>query len=222
MTTSNPNANSNSNLSLHLTDSTLIPLLSSSTSTSAAQPTSSHSPQATSLTSLASTALTAYDTSLRFNYGLPERIIIESESSGAILLHSFLNPPSSSSKSTHRRRVPVPDLLNGLSSIRGREILSAAREEVRPLSGTTEGSRNHSPTRNDSQEEVHPEEMKESLAPLLVGTVVVRSANEMIEARKAAQKVEKVGKQFQREWGRGREIAGERDGNAVVGEGSFG
>jgi len=91
---------------------------------------------------------------------------------------------------------------------------------MRPLSGTTEGSRNHSPTQNDNQEEeAHSEEVKESLAPLLVSTVVVRSANEMKEARKAAQKVEKVGKQFQREWSRGREITGERDGNAVVGEG---
>ncbi|PQE17655.1 hypothetical protein CJF31_00005369 [Rutstroemia sp. NJR-2017a BVV2] len=221
MTTSNPNTNSNRNLCLHLTDSSLIPLLSSSTSTSAAQPTSSPSPQAASLTALTSTALSAYDASLRFNYGLPERIIIESESSGPILLHSFLNPSSpSSSKPSNRRRAPNSDLLNGLSSIRGREILSAAREEMRPLSGTTEGSRNHSPTQNDNQEEeAHSEEVKESLALLLVGTVVVRSANEMNEARKAAQKVEKVGKQFQREWSRGKEITGERDANAVVGEG---
>lgn len=71
------------------------------------------------------------------------------------------------------------------------EILSAAREELRPLSGTTEGSH--------SKLEHHDVRDEGAQVPLLVGTVVARSAEQIGEARRAAQRIEIAAHGFQRE-----------------------
>ncbi|CAD6442623.1 07461d90-47e9-446d-8306-e8273bf0638e-CDS [Sclerotinia trifoliorum] len=200
---SNLHPNSNSNIALHLTDSSLSPLLS--TSSSSTSSTSRTNPaQIQSLTTLTSTALSAYNSSLHLNLGTPQRIIVETAPSGPILLHSFIAPTSSAAQSTsgrhrsrpihnhaHGARMNGLENINGGSSIRGLEIISAAREDMRPLSGTTEGSH--------SEQEHHDVKDEEVQVPLLVGTVVARSAEQIGEARRAAHRIEIVAHGFQNE-----------------------
>ncbi|KAJ8062384.1 hypothetical protein OCU04_008927 [Sclerotinia nivalis] len=203
---SNLHPNSNPNLALHLTDSSLTPLLSTSSS-STSSTSRTNLAQIQSLTTLTSTALSAYNSSLHLNLGTPQRIIVETAPSGPILLHSFIAPASSAARSSsgrHRSR-PIHNhaygaRMNGLdningggSSIRGLEIISAAREDMRPLSGTTEGSH--------SEQEHHDHDVKDEgvQGPLLVGTVVARSAEQIGEARRAAHRIEIVAHGFQNE-----------------------
>ncbi|KAI9643892.1 hypothetical protein NHQ30_007243 [Ciborinia camelliae] len=191
--TSNPNPN----LSLHLTDPSLTPLLSSSSNSHPS------SPQIRSLTALSSTALSAYNSSLHLNLGTPQRIIVETNASGPILLHSFIAPTFSTAHArpirthypsththAHNKRINGLENIDGESSTQSLEILSAAREEMRPLSGTTEGS--HSEQEHDMRDEGVQ-------GPLFVGTVVARSADQIREARRAANRIEIVANGFQRE-----------------------
>lgn len=92
--------------------------------------------------------------------------------------------------------------INGVSSIRDLEILSAAREEMRPMSGTTEGSQ--------PGEEHHDARDEGAQGPLLVGTVVARAAEYIGEARRAANRVEVVAHGIQRELMKDKEV--KRDG----------
>lgn len=82
---------------------------------------------------------------------------------------------------------------------------------MRPLSGTTEGSHT---------EQEHEDERGEGIkAPLLVGTVVARSAGQIGEARRAAHRIEMVATGLQRELIKSMEgkIEGENEG--MAGEG---
>ncbi|KAF7922565.1 uncharacterized protein EAE98_008091 [Botrytis deweyae] len=227
---SSPNPNHNPNLSLHLTDLSLTPLISTSSSS---RPSNSNSnsnshakpPQFQSLTTLTSTALSAYNASLHLNLGSPQRIIVESASSGPILLHSFISPTSSTphstsstrhrSRSTHTNaldtRTNGSENLNGVSNIRSLEILSAAREEMRPLSGTTEGSH--------SEQERHDVRDEGAQAPLLVGTIVARTAEHVGEARKAAHRIEIIAHGFQRELMRDTKVKRMGEDESMAGEG---
>lgn len=115
---------SSSQLALHLADRALTPILSSSRA-----PSSNYDPQsqgqAQALSSLTTAAITAYDTAARLGLGLPQRIMIETQSLGPIILHSYLIPPST-------QRTPT---LQDHEDVRG--IVEQTREDLRPLSGTT-------------------------------------------------------------------------------------
>ncbi|TEY65795.1 hypothetical protein BOTCAL_0136g00170 [Botryotinia calthae] len=226
MTSSSSSSSSscNPNLSLHLTDSSLTPLLSTSSSS---HPSNSHAkpPQFQSLTTLTSTALSAYNASLHLNLGSPQRIIVESASSGPILLHSFISSTSSTPHSTssvrhrsrpahinaHDPRMNGSENPNGVSNIRSLEILSAAREEMRPLSGTTEGSH--------SEQERHDVRDEGAQAPLLVGTIVARTAEHVGEARRAAHRIEIVAHGFQREFIKDTKVKRMGEDESMAGEG---
>ena len=114
----------------HLADRALTPILSTAPIPSPDNPrSSSRQSQAhlQYLTSLTTTAIAAYDSSSRLGLGIPQRIIVETRS-GSVILHSYLNPPSQRPKS------PPAD---EHASERG--IIEQTRDDLRPLSATTEG-----------------------------------------------------------------------------------
>jgi len=188
-------------LVLHLSDRALTPIVSSSRSSSTNHQSRESRTQAQALSSLTSTAITAYDTASRLGLGVPLRIMIET-TSGPLILHSFLNP-----QSTHRQRS------QRVHSDDGRGIVEQTRDDLRPLSGTTDtGSigegrdksealvngiahENNVPTEDDENDEstIRP-------APLLIASVVAPSAADAGEARRAAARLERTGREFQREW----------------------
>jgi len=140
-------------LSLHLTDSTLTPLITSSSS-----PT-----HLNSLTSLASTALNSHTAVSRVKLGQPQRVMVEYPDRGAVILQSFIDPQQ--------------------------------KEESRP------GTSSHDSTSTGGCAfKTSPEDDDESSPPRLVGVVVAGSADQTKEARRAAARLEKVGRDFQKEW----------------------
>jgi hypothetical protein len=119
----------------------------------------------------------------------------------------------------------------------GREIVVQAREDLRPLSGTTddtsvaaqgdEGGDLVNGNAHDGDYEsgldageetpAAEEDRMALLPPLLIATVVAAGAGDTMEARRAAAKLERMGREFQREFVREeaepREaIAGSEDG----------
>lgn len=139
-------------LSLHLTDLTLTPLITSSSSQSHLE----------SLTSLASSALTSQTAAQRANLGRPQRIMVEYPDRGAVVLQSYLDP---------------------------REFSPASKHDAGPAAGTEQATGSSAARTTD-----------EDTAPMLVGVVVAGSADDTREARRAAARLERVGREFQREW----------------------
>jgi hypothetical protein len=131
--------------------------------------------------------------------------MIETNASGPVILHSYLNPQSLQ---------PA----NNTSEVNGRGIVEQAREDLRPLSATTQES-SVGPRGETSEaavngieygqdgvvEEGVSEESTVQQPPLLIATVVAPSAVEAGEARRAAARLEKMGREFQREWVREQE-----------------
>jgi hypothetical protein len=197
------NLSSSTNICHHLTDQAGTPLLSSSQSTDRTSES-----QSQALSSLTTAAVTAYDTASRLGLGLPQRLLIETSSPGPVILHSYLNPQPS-----QRAPARAPES--------GREILEQAREDLRPLSGTTESSSvrlegesvnglllNGVDYGKDGVEEVREGEEDgnaRQVPPMLVATVVAASSAEAGEARKVAARLERMGREFQREWVREQE-----------------
>ncbi|CAM1500965.1 Fc.00g101270.m01.CDS01 [Cosmosporella sp. VM-42] len=132
-------------VSLHLSDVTLTPLITSSSSQSHLE----------SLTSLTTSALTAQTAAQRVNLGRPQRIMVEYPDRGAVVLQSYLDP----------RDVDDRPAVNG-----------------------------------DAETSTSKDEKPEDGAPMLVGLVVAGSADDVREARRAAARLERVGREFQKEW----------------------
>lgn len=84
-------------LSLHLTDVTLTPLITSSSSPSHLE----------SLTSLASSALTSQTAVRRANLGRPQRIMVEYPDRGAVVLQSYLEPAAARGKVADEDSAPM-------------------------------------------------------------------------------------------------------------------
>lgn len=203
------NIPTSSNISLHLTDRAGTPLVSSSTSTNRTSQS-----QSQALSSLTTAAITTYDTASRLGFGLPQRILVETSSPGPVILHSYVNPQPS-----QRARARAPT--------NGRGIIEQAREDLRPLSGTTENSSVADITRaegtdgllvngvdygKDVEAEGSGEEEdgnSREVPPMLVGTVVAATAAEAGEARRVAARLERMGREFQREWARDQKVQSE-------------
>jgi hypothetical protein len=197
------NLSTSNNISHHLTDHAGTLLVSSSQSTSRTSQS-----QSQALSSLTTAAITAYDTASRLGLGLPQRILIETSSPGPVILHSYLN-----SQSSQQLRPPS----------NGREIVQQAREDLRPLSGTTEGSSvvgmegegfngvlvngvEYGKHLEEAEGKEEGDAQARQVPPMLVATVVAATAAEAGEARRVAARLERVGRQFQREWVREQEV----------------
>lgn len=187
---------SSTQLALHLADKSLAPITSSSRqpSSSAAQMRS----QAQALSSLTNTALVAYETASRLGLGLPERILIETQSSGPIVLHSYLNPLSIHRPQSRRVR----------SRNSGVAVAEETRAEMRSIHEVTDNgyAEQHSPScevlvNGVEDSETGAEEGNDSLhqPPLLIASVVAPTSADSGNARRAAARLERTGRTFQRE-----------------------
>ncbi|UNI15816.1 hypothetical protein JDV02_002313 [Purpureocillium takamizusanense] len=150
-------------LSIHLSDLTLTPLITSSSSPS----------HLDSLTSLTSSALSSQTAVQRAQLGRPQRIMVEYPDSGAVVLQSYLDPPQ-----------PSPPA----ATTRSRKNSSGPHGKDERGDVSASGSGGGVSARS------------EDAAPMLVGVVVAGSSNEAKEARRAAVRLERVGREFQREW----------------------
>ncbi|CZR53122.1 uncharacterized protein PAC_03000 [Phialocephala subalpina] len=192
-------SSNSSQLALHLADRALTPILSSSRqpSTSAAQSRN----QAQGLSALTTAAITAYESALRLGLGVPERIMIETQSSGPIVLHSYLNPQS----------IQRPRSCRTQSRDTEEEIAEQTRSELRPVSGTInngeEQGRSYEVLVNGVLEGDDEDEENNSMhqPPMLIASVIAPSAADSGEARRAAARLERTGRTFQREWAREQE-----------------
>lgn len=193
------------NLSLHLTDRALNPLLSSASTTASSSnhdlSTADNVPgNAHALDSLTLAANTAFESAKRLGLGLPQRVMVETSNGGPILLHSFMGPQAI-----------------GLQA-------GARREQDGRVGGMTENSGNEgygtamAVNGAHINKESQSEELSVEAPPLLIATVVGGSAEELREARRAAVKLERIGRGFQREWLRGQEKQDDAAGDDV-GEG---
>jgi len=136
--------------------------------------------------------------------------MVEGSSSGSVVLHSFINPQSSRTRHAGRGEDR-------------RGIVEQVREQMRPLSGTTDGGsvRGAFGGENDNHQEIVvngiQDELEEEgeeggdasavqLPPLLIGTVIAARPEDAGEARRAAGRLERLGREFQREWVHGQQV----------------
>jgi hypothetical protein len=154
--------------------------------------------------------------------------MIETGSSGPVILHSYLNPQQSLRPQSRHTRVALAA---------GRDIVELAREDLRPLSGTTEntsivdqrdesgvlvnGTANGGDYGTDleagDEAQITDEDSAVQLPPLLVATVVASGAGETLEARRAAARLERMGREFQKEF-----VREETEPRAAIAEGEDG
>lgn len=149
-------------LSLHLTDLTLTPLITSSSSPTHLE----------SLTSLTSSAITSQTTAQRANLGRPQRIMIEYPDSGAVVLQSYLDPRELGGHSESE---------SGSKYKHDNDHDADADADVDPDDATARSA-------------------DDAAAPVLISVVVAASSDDAREARRAAARLERIGREFQREW----------------------
>ncbi|KPM35966.1 hypothetical protein AK830_g10599 [Neonectria ditissima] len=152
-------------LSLHLSDITLTPLITSAASQSHLE----------SLTSLTSSALASQTAALRLGLGRPTRLMVEYPDRGPVVLHSYIDPRDAAAADT-----PTGSAVHTASA-------------ASPAASDPDAAPSDPPNPKDDPR-------SEDAAPVLIGIVVAGSAEEAREARRAAARLESVGREFQREW----------------------
>ncbi|CEI66896.1 hypothetical protein FVEN_g8544 [Fusarium venenatum] len=157
-------------LSLHLSDSTLTPLITSASSQSHLE----------SLTALTSSALSSQTAAQRLGLGRPQRLMVEYPDRGPVVLYSYLDPRDTVDTTTNN---------------------PAAATSSRPGSapGSSHGVDQRAP-RSEPAPASYSDPRSEDAAPPLVGVVVAGSADEAREARRASARMERVGREIQKEW----------------------
>jgi hypothetical protein len=119
--------------------------------------------------------------------------MVEYPDRGPVVLQSYLDPRDLSPRHEQQSRSPGPTSqphASSSSSVAGgmRDLQLDETEQSRPRGG--------SGRRVEDEDASRPEDA----APSLIGVVVAGTADEAREARRAASRLEKVGKEFQREW----------------------
>ncbi|KAI1402927.1 hypothetical protein F4819DRAFT_485069 [Hypoxylon fuscum] len=195
-------------LSLHLSDRSLTPLITSSRT----------QPQLGALTSLTHAALSAHESALRLGLGVPQRVMVEHGAGGPVLLHSYLRadtttttaatnphpPPSSSSANTpaaatNGQQTPTP---TASASDGGAEEPDSVERRLQALqlqgsSSVLDSAGALTPTHDAG---AGSNEEDANAPPMLVGVVVAPNADEAREARRAAARLERVGREVQMRW----------------------
>ncbi|KAI1380915.1 hypothetical protein F4677DRAFT_405122 [Hypoxylon crocopeplum] len=214
-------------LSLHLTDRALTPLITSSRT----------GPQLDALTSLSHTALSAHESAQRLGLGLPQRLIVEHADAGPVLLQSFLRAPAPSRPSTSTTTANGQAADNDGSRTRtgNGEVATPVEPEASPTSTLEQrlqqlqllrggsissalddaGAGATSPTLDAAEAE------DANAPPMLVGIVVAPSADEARDARRAAARLERVGREVQARWAeaqQAQEDGDEEGGGARTGD----
>ncbi|KAI8962882.1 hypothetical protein F5Y11DRAFT_321310 [Daldinia sp. FL1419] len=201
-------------LSLHLTDRALTPLISSSS------PTRSPS-RLEALTSLSHAALSAHESALRLGLGAPLRVMVEHDT-GPIVLQSFLRADTSPTLSHSGPAFPpstphttIHDNDSAVTPSRPSTSVSsttAADPDVGP-NGASPSSPTNTLEHRLQQLQLPPEPEPEdtNAPPMLVSIVVAPSADEARDARRAAARLERVGRAIQAQWA---EVQGLEDGGA--------
>lgn len=212
----------------HLSDRALTPILSTAKIASPTKPQSSTRDQDAHLQSfnaLTTTAIAAYDAASRLGLGIPQRIIVET-SSGPVILHSYINPPSPPKpQPTSEHEHEETNLDGGIDAPNVQDIVEQTRKGLRPLSATTDGGSERTTIDNveaeggseaatignaevvangalngDSEpvKEVKQEEENSASqrSPLLVASVFAPTLG---EAKKAAAVLEQTAREIQRE-----------------------
>ncbi|KAF4339790.1 hypothetical protein FBEOM_6264 [Fusarium beomiforme] len=156
-------------LSLHLSDVTLTPLITSASSQSHLE----------ALTALTSSALSSQTATQRLGLGHAQRLMVEYPDRGPVVIHSYLDPRDAVDTTTNN---------------------AAATASSRPgsASGSSHGPESRAPRSASALS--HDDPRSEDAAPLLIGVVVAGSADEAREARRASIRLERVGREFQKEW----------------------
>ncbi|KAI1056951.1 uncharacterized protein FIESC28_02420 [Fusarium coffeatum] len=158
-------------LSLHLSDSTLTPLITSASSQSHLE----------SLTALTSSALSSQTAAQRLGLGRPQRLMVEYPDRGPVVLHSYLDPRDAVDTTTNNNTA----------------VAASSRPGSAP--GSSHGADPRAP-RSVPAPTSHHDPRSEDAAPPLVGVVVAGSADEAREARRASARLERVGREIQKEW----------------------
>ncbi|RYP78455.1 hypothetical protein DL771_000640 [Monosporascus sp. 5C6A] len=236
------------NLSLHLTDRTLTPLITSARASAQ---------QLDALTSLSHTALSGHETASRLGLGVPQRVMVEygSGGGGPVVLQSFVSPSlSSASSASASASTPTPGTAgdggidqaatrpgtqaNGADggdtaaegTADGEEQREGEQERERTthdtMSSTTtarlqrlqlqtqEGLTAGARVGDDDYSGDAEEEEGVNTPPMLVGVVVAPSADEVLDARRAAARLERLGRVVQARWAETSQ-QGDGDGGAA-------
>ncbi|KAH7407479.1 hypothetical protein BKA64DRAFT_418747 [Cadophora sp. MPI-SDFR-AT-0126] len=169
---------------LHVADRALNLILSSSQFSTTQNTTSQSGRQLQSLSSLTTTAINAHDAALRLGLGTPLRIMVETQSSGPVVLTSYLHSLDGSRAAIeqHQENLHLLD-----------ETSNDENTFEEPVNGLHESA-------HRSREVAAGGIEQRNRPPLLIATVVASSATEIGEARRSAARLEKTGGDFQREW----------------------
>lgn len=163
-------------LSLHLTDLSLTPLITSSSSQSHLE----------SLTKLTSSAITSQTTAQRANLGRPQRIMVEYPDSGAVVLQSYLDPRESGGGDVDH----ISSEADSFSKYKYKD----EHEHGHIADDEDDSSSTRTP------DTARPATVDDSVAPTLISVVVAATSDDAREARRAAARLERIGREFQREW----------------------
>ncbi len=173
---------------LHLSDRALTPILSSSQQSSTNDSSSASRKQSQALSALTVASISAYDTAARLGLGLPHRVMIETHSSGPIVLTSYLRSPDSGSTTVeHAREYPHPP---------GGGTNTDNFSESRELGEAFVNGQ----VKDGDIGELGEAANKRHQPPLLVASIVASTSAEIGEARRAAARLEMTGREFQKGW----------------------
>lgn len=166
------------NLSLHLADDALTPLITSSRSRAHLE----------SLTSLATSALTSRTAAQRVGLGAVERIMIEypPPAAAAVVLQSYLHVPEPPQQ---QQQQPATGAAAGPPSSDADTVSSGG--------GGGGGGGDGKMVEHNGMEDW---DQNSAAPPRLVSVVVAGRAQDATEAKRAAARLERVGREFQSQW----------------------
>ncbi|KAI1107171.1 hypothetical protein F4804DRAFT_329689 [Jackrogersella minutella] len=169
-------------LSLHLTDRALTPLITSART----------QPQLEALTSLSHGALSAHESALRLGLGSPQRIVVEHADGGPILLQSFLRADAAPPRpSTNGQPSAAPSELASPSS--PTSTAAERRLQQLQLGGAATPTLAEEPDGSGEAD-------ANNAPPMFVGLVVAPGSDDARDARRAAARLERVGREIQARW----------------------
>ncbi|KAI0971570.1 hypothetical protein F4678DRAFT_89026 [Xylaria arbuscula] len=195
-------------LALHLTDRALTPLITSARANR----------HLDDLSALSHTALDALESAQRFGLGTPQRIIVE-HGEGPILLQTFLSPrrPTATNHATPENNTsqPSPPPNSQAQQPQHQGALALAVENrssgststvtteahLRGGAATPDAADQHPIYRGDNNPDIIVDgNVDPDNPPMLLGIVVAASTDDAFEARRAAARLERVGREIQGRW----------------------